>query len=122
MIDLAKKRNISKLPFLSSTLVKRNLVDQKLIDNIMRQFDELDTNNDGSLDYGEILAWLEVDEQERKKLLDRNIRRKENPWMSPVSRLKALYNVKRQKIKFKEVKNKITVNRAFNFDIQEDED
>jgi len=97
MIEMTKDRNISKHAFLAATLVKRNLVDQKLIDNILKQFDELDTNDDGSLDYGEILAWLEVDEQKRKRLLERNIRRKEHLWIFSISRLKTLlYNLRRR--------------------------
>jgi len=100
MIDLAKKTNISKHAFLASTLAKRNLVDQQLIDNILKQFDELDTNEDGSLDYAEVLAWLEVEEEKRKRLVRNNIRRKWMLNMFSVSRLKTLvYSYKRRKTK-----------------------
>jgi len=108
MVNLAKKQNISKHSFLSDTLAKRNLVDQKLLDNILKEFDKLDTNSDGSLDYGEILAWLEVDEKKRKKLMEKNIQRKDNPWIFSISRLKANYKFNRKK-KMIEAKNKIDV-------------
>jgi len=95
MVNLAKKKNISKHSFLSATLVKRNLVDHKLVDNILKEFDKLDTNGDGNLDYGEILAWLEVNEQKRKKLVEKNIQKKENPWIFSLSRMKANYRINR---------------------------
>jgi len=56
LVQEARAHNIEKHSFLSATLVKRNLVDQKLIDNILRQFDDLDTNKDGTLDYEELLT------------------------------------------------------------------
>jgi len=105
MVNLAKQKNIRKHSFLSATLVKRNLVDQNLLENILKEFDKLDTNSDGNLDYGEILAWLEVDEQKRKKLLENNIKKKENPWIFSLSRLKVNYSINRKK-KTKPVKYK----------------
>jgi len=98
MIDLAKKTNITKHAFLASTLAKRNLVDQQLIDNILKQFDELDTNEDGSLDYAEVLAWLDVEEEKRKRLVRNNMRRRWMLNMFSISRLKTLvYSHKRRK-------------------------
>lgn len=112
LVQEAKAHNIEKHTFLTATLVKRNLVDQKLIDNILKQFDDLDTNKDGTLDYGELLSWLETDEEKRKKLVEKNNIRKEKVGMFSLAKLKNFYSEQRKR-KFMRANRTITATNVF---------